>query len=158
MLPDPPSTLEPVRQHRGRAAITDALTTVAATIRTQHAIVGEVYDDGPRPALLAGASRASPTTGYSTMTRSVTWCGICATTTNIGAHADTWRIYRRALTIDAIETRSARQVRPWAFGRGLFQQIDGPGEAFGRSNHQMHDLTSPRGVLLGEDKSQVGGQ
>ena len=43
ILPDPPTTLEPVHRHRGRAEISAAIAAVAAIIRTEHAIVGEVY-------------------------------------------------------------------------------------------------------------------
>src|SRR3984957_20708035 len=53
-LPDPPTTLEPVHQHRGRAAIRDAAATVEATIRTQHAVVGRGDEARPRPGTARG--------------------------------------------------------------------------------------------------------
>ena len=63
-VPAPPTTLEPVHRHRGHAAISAAIASVAAAVRTEHAIVGEVYDDGPRAGVARGAAlRASRTTG-----------------------------------------------------------------------------------------------
>ena len=46
MLPEPPAALDPVHRHCGHAAIRTAIAAVAATIRTEHAIVGEVFDIG----------------------------------------------------------------------------------------------------------------
>ena len=110
-LPDPPATLEPVHRHQGRAAIRDALATVAATIRTQHATVGEVYDDGPR----TGAARGRITcvahhwVSHENQIRDVVWH--LRYDDEYQRNAADWRIFRRVLTIDAIETHSARQVR-----------------------------------------------
>jgi ketosteroid isomerase-like protein len=110
-LPDPPATLEPVRQHRGRAAVRDAAATVAATIRTQHAVVGEVYDAGPRPGTACGriACIAHHWIQHGEQLRDVTWHlryddeYQCVDTN--------WRIRSRVLTIDAIDNRQVRQVR-----------------------------------------------
>jgi hypothetical protein len=111
-LPDPPSALEPVRVHHGRDNIGEALMTVATTIRTQHAIVGELYDGGPYTGTARGriACIAHHWIAHHEQVRDVVW----------HLHYDDeyrcengpWRIHRRVLTIDAIETRSARQVRP----------------------------------------------
>jgi hypothetical protein len=49
MLPEPPAALDPVHRHCGHAAIRTAIAAVAATIRTEHAIVGEVFDAGLQP-------------------------------------------------------------------------------------------------------------
>ncbi len=46
ILPDPPTSLEPVHRHRGRTEISAAIAGVATVTRTEHAIVGEVYLDG----------------------------------------------------------------------------------------------------------------
>jgi ketosteroid isomerase-like protein len=110
-LPDPPATLEPVRQHRGRAAIRDAVATVAATIGTRHAVVGEVYDAGPRPGTARGriACIAHHWIQHGDQLRDVTWHlryddeYQCVDTK--------WRIRSRVLTIDAIDNRQVRQVR-----------------------------------------------
>ena len=111
-LPDPPKSLEPVHSHRGRAAISAAIATVGATIRTQHAIVGEVYDAGPRPGTAGGriACIAHHWIEHDDQIRDVAWhvrYDDQYQRVNAG-----WRIRNRSLTIDAIETRPVRQVRP----------------------------------------------
>lgn len=111
MLPDPPTTLEPVGGHRGRAAIGDALAAVGATIRTRHEIVGEVYDVGPRPGTAQGriAGVAHHWVEHDDQIRDVVWF---LRYSDEYQHVDTdWRIHRRSLTIDAIETRPVRAVR-----------------------------------------------
>jgi ketosteroid isomerase-like protein len=110
-LPDPPTTLEPVRQHRGRAAIRDATATVAATIRTQHAVVGEVYDAGPRPGTARGrvACVAHHWIQHGDQLRNVTWH--LRYDDEYHCVEATWRIRSRVLTIDAIDNRQVRQVR-----------------------------------------------
>jgi ketosteroid isomerase-like protein len=110
-LPDPPATLEPVHRHHGRAAIRDALATVAATIRTQHATVGEVYDDDPRTGAARGriACVAHHWISHEHQIRDVVWH--LRYDDEYQRTAADWRIFRRVLTIDAIETHSARQVR-----------------------------------------------
>jgi hypothetical protein len=112
ILPEPPAVLEPVHQHRGTAAIAAAVAAVAQTIRTQHAIVGEVYDDGPRPGTARGriacvahhwSRRADEIVDAAWHLRYDDEYEL----TDAG-----WRITRRALTIDAIEARQVRRVRP----------------------------------------------
>jgi ketosteroid isomerase-like protein len=113
VLPDPPSALEPVRLHSGHAAIADAVAAVAATIRTQHAIVGEVYDHGARPGAARGriACLAHHWVRHDDELRDVTWHLRYADEYQRTAEGR-WRIRRRELTIDAIDTRPVRQVRP----------------------------------------------
>jgi hypothetical protein len=115
-LPDPPTTLEPVHRHRGRAAIRDAAATVAATIRTQHAVVGEVYDGGPRPGTARGriACVAHHWIQHGDQLRDVTWH--LRYDDEYQRVETTWRIRRRALTIDAIDNRQVRQVRGGSSG------------------------------------------
>ncbi len=112
VLPDPPAVLEPVRVHTGLAAITEAIAAVASTIRTQHAIVGEVYDAGTHPGSARGriACVAHHWVRHDDQLRDVTWHLRYA---DEYQYADTagWRIHRRELTIDAIDTRPVRQVR-----------------------------------------------
>jgi hypothetical protein len=115
-LPDPPATLEPIHRHRGRAAIRDAAATVAATIRTQHAVVGEVYDAGPRPGTARGriACVAHHWIQHGDQLRVVTWH---LRYDDEYQYVETqWRIHRRVLTIDAIDNRQVRQVRPGSSG------------------------------------------
>ncbi len=113
VLPDPPVALEPVRVHSGHAAIADAVAAVAATICTQHAIVGEVYDTGARPGAARGriACIAHHWVRHDDKVRDVTWHLRYADEYQRTAD-DGWRIRRRELAIDAIDTRPVRQVRP----------------------------------------------
>jgi len=106
-----PATLEPVRQFRGRAAIRDAAATVAATIRTQHAVVGEVYDAGPRPGTARGriACIAHHWIQHGDQLRDVTWH--LRYDDEYQCIDTNWRICSRVLTIDAIDNRQVRQVR-----------------------------------------------
>lgn len=111
-LPDPPATLEPVRQHRGRTAIRDAAATAAATIRTQHAVVGEVYHTGARPGTARGriACVAHHWIQHGDQLRDVTWH--LRYDDEYQCIDTTWLIRSRVLTIDAIDNRQVRQVRP----------------------------------------------
>jgi hypothetical protein len=117
ILPDPPATLDPVRRQHGQAAISAAVAAVASTIRTQHAIVGEVYDAGARPGAARGriACIAHHWVRHDDQTRDVIWHLRYQDEYQRTADAE-WRIHRRALTIDAIDTRPIRQVRPGASG------------------------------------------
>ncbi|ORW00040.1 nuclear transport factor 2 family protein [Mycobacterium kyorinense] len=110
-VPDPPASLEPVQRHSGRAAIAAAIARVAVTVRTEHAIVGEVYDEGARPDTALG--RITCIAHH--------WSRDADRITDVVWHlryddeylrADGgWRINRRELTINAIETRPVRRVR-----------------------------------------------
>jgi 3-phenylpropionate/cinnamic acid dioxygenase small subunit len=111
MLPDPPTALEPVHRHHGHAAISAAIGTVAATIRTEHAIVGEVYDDGARPGVARG--RVACVAHHWSQDRDqlidVVWHLRYDDEYRLTSAG--WRIARRTLTINAIETRPVRRLR-----------------------------------------------
>jgi hypothetical protein len=115
ILPDPPAALKPVRRQHGHAAISAAVATVESTIRTQHAIVGEVYDAAPGLGAARGriACIAHHWVRHDGQTRDVTWHLRYQDEYQRIAGTE-WRIHRRALTIDAIDTRQIRQVRPGA--------------------------------------------
>ncbi|MGB6209054.1 nuclear transport factor 2 family protein [Mycobacterium sp.] len=111
VLPDPPGELTAVQRHRGHAAIAAAITAVAATVRTEHAIVGQVYDVGPQPDSARGriACVAHHWTRRGDQLTDVVWhlrYDDEYQRTDAG-----WRFARRTLTINAIETRPMRQVR-----------------------------------------------
>jgi 3-phenylpropionate/cinnamic acid dioxygenase small subunit len=111
-LPDPPAVLDPVHRHRGQAAISAAIATVAATTRTEHAIVGEVYDTGPRPDSARGriACIAHHWSQRADQLTDVVWhlrYDDEYQRTDAG-----WLIARRILTINAIETPPVRRLRP----------------------------------------------
>lgn len=111
-VPEPPATLRPVRSHRGTAAIAAALAAVAAVSRTEHAIVGEVYDAAARPGgatgRITGAAHHWDRRGEELV--DVVWhlrYDDEYELTDAG-----WRISRRALTVNAIEVRPVRRLLP----------------------------------------------
>jgi len=111
MLPEPPAALNPVHRHCGHAAIRTAIAAVAATIRTEHAIVGEVFDAGPQPDSARGriACVAHHWSQYGDQLTDVVWhlrYDDEYRRTDAG-----WRIAHRVLTINAIETRPVRRLR-----------------------------------------------
>lgn len=110
-VPDPPASLEPVQRHRGRAAIAAAVATVAVTVRTEHAIVGEVYDDGPRPDTARGriACIAHHWSRNADQLTDVVW-HLRYDDDYLLTEAG-WRIAVRTLTINAIEARPVRRLR-----------------------------------------------
>lgn len=109
-LPDPPRSLEPTAVHHGLAEIESAIGTVAVAARTQHAVVGEVYTTEPHGV----RGRISCIAHH--------WIRRDDDVTDVVWHlrydddyvrCDTgWRFRRRTLTIDAIETRPVRRLRP----------------------------------------------
>lgn len=111
-LPDPPRSLEPVLTQHGRAGVRKAMDALAAIDRTVHAIVGEVYaaqsdQDYALGRITAVAHHFSSRDGRLS---DVVWHlryddEYLRTPTG-------WRIHGRALTINAIETRNVRRVRP----------------------------------------------
>ena len=111
ILPEPPATLEPVHRHCGHAAIRAAVAAVAATIRTEHAIVGEVFDAGAQPDSARGriACVAHHWDRHGDQLTDVVWhlrYDDEYRRTDAG-----WRIAHRTLTINAIETRPVRRLR-----------------------------------------------
>ena len=111
MLPEPPAALDPVHRHCGHAAIRTAIAAVAATIRTEHAIVGEVFDAGLQPDSARGriACVAHHWSQYGDQLTDVVWhlrYDDEYRRTDAG-----WRIAHRVLTINAIETRPVRRLR-----------------------------------------------
>lgn len=112
ILPDPPAHLEPCVRHRGHAGVRDAMSALATVTRTHHGIVGEIYTAGTGAEVATGEI-----TGVAhhwvehggTLTDHVWYLRYRDTYHHAGPG---WRIAQRALTIDAIESRPARQVRP----------------------------------------------
>ena len=111
ILPDPPTALEPVLRHSGHAAIRVAMAAVAATIRTEHAIVGEVYEAGPQPDSARGriACIAHHWSQRRDQVTDVVW-HLRYDDEYLRTDAG-WRFARRTVTINAIETRPVRRVR-----------------------------------------------
>jgi len=112
ILPDPPASLDPVKRRKGHVAIGAAIAAVASTIRTQHGIVGEVYDADLRAGVARGriAGVAHHWVRHGDQIRDVVWH--LRYQDEYQRIADTqWRIRLRALTIEAIDTRPIHQVR-----------------------------------------------
>ena len=111
-VPEPPAALQPVHTHRGREAIAAAAAAVAAVIRTEHAIVGEVYDGAERPDAARGriACIAHHWSRRGDEVVDAVWH--LRYDDAYERTAAGWRIDRRALTINAIETRPVRRLRP----------------------------------------------
>lgn len=112
VVPAPPAELRPVHSHRGRDAIAAAAAAVSAVVRTEHAIVGEVYDAAGRPGAARGriACVAHHWNERDAELVDVAWhlrYDDEYTLTEAG-----WRIGRRALTVNAIETRLVRRLLP----------------------------------------------
>jgi SnoaL-like domain len=112
IVPEPPATLEPIHSHRGEQAIAAAVAAVTQVTRTEHAIVGEVYDEGPRPGSARGRIACIAHHWYRRAEQlvDVVWhlrYDDEYELTDLG-----WRISRRALTINAIETRPLRRLLP----------------------------------------------
>ncbi len=112
IVPDPPATLEPIHSHRGQEAIAVAVAAVTQTTRTEHAIVGEVYDEGPRPGSARGrvACIAHHWNRRAEELIDVVWH--LRYDDEYELTDSGWRISRRALTINAIETRPVRRLLP----------------------------------------------
>lgn len=109
VLPDPPDHLEPCVRHHGHAGVRDAMSALAAVTRTQHGIVGELYT-------AAAGVATGEITGVAhhwiehdgKLTDHVWYLRYRDAYHRVGQG---WRIAQRELTIDAIESRPARQVR-----------------------------------------------
>jgi len=112
IVPEPPAALEPIRSHRGQQAIAVAVAAVTQTTRTEHAIVGEVYDEGPGPGSARGrvACIAHHWNRRAEELIDVVWH--LRYDDEYELTDSGWRISRRALTINAIETRSVRRLLP----------------------------------------------
>lgn len=111
-LPAPPATLTPVHSHTGHRAIAAAVDAVAQTLRTEHAIVGEVYDDGPRPGTARGRIACVAHHWNERQGEFVDVAWHLRYDDDYELTDAGWRISRRALTINAIETRPVRRLRP----------------------------------------------
>jgi hypothetical protein len=111
-VPEPPAALKPVHSHRGRAAIALAVAAVAQVARTEHAIVGEVYD----AAQPDGSARGRITcVAHHWDERSGEVVDVVWHLRYDDEYQSTdagWLISRRALTINAIEIRPVRRLRP----------------------------------------------
>lgn len=111
VLPEPPDVLNPVRSHRGPAALRDALSAATSVGRTHHTIGSEVYSPDSKPDVAHGriAATAHHWSRRSDGIADLVWY-LRYDDEYLRAESG-WVLARRALTIDAIETRAARRLR-----------------------------------------------
>ncbi|AQT80142.1 hypothetical protein B1R94_14025 [Mycolicibacterium litorale] len=111
VLPDPPDELDAVRSHRGRDAIRGALAAVTGVGRTRHSIGSEVYRVGSNPDVAHGrvAATAHHWSWRPEGISDLVW--YLRYDDDYARVRSGWLIARRALTIDAIETRPTRRLR-----------------------------------------------
>ena len=111
VLPNPPDVLTPVRVHRGAAAIRAALEAVATVGRTHHSIDSEIYRDGPEDDVAHGriGGTAHHWSRQHDVVTDLVW--YLRYDDDYVRTESGWLLARRALTIDAIETRPARRLR-----------------------------------------------
>lgn len=110
MVPEPPEHLEPCVRHNGRAGVLAAMSALAGVTRTHHGIVGELYTGAGEVATGSIAGVAHHWIDREGTITDLIWYLRYADEYRRTARG--WRIALRALTIDAIEARTARQVRP----------------------------------------------
>ncbi|WP_431240462.1 nuclear transport factor 2 family protein [Mycolicibacterium aichiense] len=111
VLPEPPDVLTPVRHHRGPDEIGSALAAATTVGRTHHGIDSQVYSPGSNPDLAQGriATTAHHWSRREDGIVDVVWyLRYDDEYVRTGSH---WLLARRALTIDAIETRPTRRLR-----------------------------------------------
>ena len=111
VLPEPPDVLTPVGRHRGPAAIGAALAAVTNVGRTHHSIDSQVYTPDSNPDLAQGriAATAHHWSRRQDGVTDLVW--YLRYDDEYLRTESGWLIVRRALTIDAIETRPARRLR-----------------------------------------------
>ena len=111
VLPNPPDVLTPVQAHRGANAIRAALDAVTTVGRTHHSIDSEVYRRSAEHDVAHGRIGGTAhhwSRHHDTITDVVWYLRYEDDYVRTGSG---WRIERRALTIDAIETRPIRRLR-----------------------------------------------
>ena len=111
-VPEPPATLEPIHSHQGQQAIAAAVTAVASVARTEHAIIGEVYHEVARRGSARGriACIAHHWNERDDQFVDVVWH--LRYDDEYEMTAAGWRIARRAMTVNALETRPMRKLLP----------------------------------------------
>ncbi|MEW2352170.1 nuclear transport factor 2 family protein [Spirillospora sp. NPDC029432] len=111
VLPDPPKELAPVRAFTGREEIAASFSSLNDVPVTFHALAGQVFDAGPRPDTATGevACVAHHLTERDGKPSDLVWH--LRYTDAYRLDEGTWRITRRELAIDWIETRPVRRWR-----------------------------------------------
>jgi 3-phenylpropionate/cinnamic acid dioxygenase small subunit len=111
-VPEPPAALEPIHAHRGLQAIVEAVAAVGVVARTEHAIIGEVYHESDRRGRAQGRIACIAHHWNQRPDEVVDMVWHLRYDDDYELTDAGWRIGRRALTINAIETRPARRLLP----------------------------------------------
>ncbi|XVQ82049.1 nuclear transport factor 2 family protein [Microbispora siamensis] len=119
VLPDPPRALGPVLTRTGHEEIAAAMTALERLTMTFHALAGQVFDPGPEPGTAMGAVAcvAHHLSVRGSVRGSVSDGGPSDLVWHLRyadryrRHDGAWRIARREVRIDWIETRPVRRVR-----------------------------------------------
>lgn len=111
VLPNPPDVLTPVHAHRGADAIRAELAAATTVGRTHHSIDSEIYR-GATESDVAHGRIGGTAHHWSRQHDAITdlvW--YLRYDDDYRRTESGWLLTRRALTIDAIETRQARRLR-----------------------------------------------
>jgi hypothetical protein len=111
VLPEPPDVLIPVGRHQGPDAVGAALAAALNVGRTHHAIDSEVYTEDSNPDLAQGRIAATAHHWSRRDEGIVDLVWYLRYDDEYVRGESGWLLARRALTIDAIETRSTRRLR-----------------------------------------------
>jgi hypothetical protein len=111
VLPEPPDVLTPVRRHQGLDAIGAELAAAINVGRTHHAIDSEVYTGSSNPDLAQGRIAATAHHWSRRDEGIVDLVWYLRYDDEYVRSESGWLVARRALTINAIETRPARRLR-----------------------------------------------
>lgn len=109
ILPNPPDDLNPCVRHHGHAGVRTAMSALAGVTRTQHGIVGEIYSASGGAVTGAITAVAHHWVDIDGKVTDHVWYLRYSDVYRRGERG--WRIAVRSLSIDAIESRPARQVR-----------------------------------------------
>jgi hypothetical protein len=111
IVPDPPRILAPVTVQRGHDGVRASMAALSGVTRTQHEIVGEVYAGDPENATGRITCVAHHWTRDTDATEITDLVWHLRYDDEYVSTPAGWRIQRRALTLNAIETRPVRRLR-----------------------------------------------
>jgi ketosteroid isomerase-like protein len=110
VVPEPPRTLEPDLERHGPDGVRETLGALQHAVRTFHEVVGEVYDGGASPDRAEGAVAAVI---HHVIDRDGSLTDLVWHVRYADEYRRTcegWRISRRAVTIELVETRPVQRV------------------------------------------------
>ncbi|WP_445170455.1 nuclear transport factor 2 family protein [Mycolicibacterium sp. Dal123E01] len=111
VLPEPPDVLVPVRHHRAHDEVAASLAAATTVDRTLHSFDSEVYSQGTNSDAAHGRIAATAHHWSRRDDAIVDLVWYFRYDDEYVRVESGWLLARRALTIDAIETRPARRLR-----------------------------------------------